>query len=264
MFEMPAMKKKTLIYIYGLGRSGSTLVGQVLGASDNSTCVGEFASATTQDSFGQKLSEEENTLSMPCGCGKRTMDCSKNLLKQYLDTYSLFQVRRWFSNFGTFLPKEEEIKNYLQSLKTTYENVETNVIVDTSKNPRLYYTLRNSDTFQDWNITGVLVYRSIGQVWKSWRSDKSYLKKKTRYRLARHLIGQSFWCVFTFLLCGKSDIFINFNRFRKRPEEYVAMLNDRFHLNISIADRKIPVKTISHEVGGNPSKLQIKGEIVVK
>lgn len=256
------MKKRTLIYIYGLGRSGSTLIGQVLGGAHNSICVGEFASFTTYDEL--EGVEVENVLKMPCGCGKATLECPENPLNKYLKKYELFRVRKWYSNFAFFLPKEEEVKDYLHSLLDIYENTDSEIIIDTSKNPRLYLSILRSETFKDWDVKGVFVYRDIRKVWRSWRSEKGYLKKKSVYRLTRHLIGHFFWCVTTYLYLRGKDQYINFDEFRKHPKKFIDVFNNQFGLQLKLNNREVEVHGVNHEVAGNPSKLSSTNVITIR
>ncbi len=255
---------KKLIYVYGVGRSGTTLIGQVLGSPSGIRCVGEFAGFTTLDDLSRPEDEKaEDVRDLPCGCGRNPMECEENALNLYLKKFSLFKVRKWFSNKSFRLPPEYTVAEYLKSIKCIYDHFDEEIIIDTSKNPKLYYMMKRSPVFKDYEVNGVFIYRDLREVWKSWRKEKSYLKQKSRLSTLKHMTGQLFWCTAVYLSFSRTDLFINFNSFRKNPVKYFELFNDQLGLDIVYSDREIHVNGQNHEVAGNPSKLEGGQKIIV-
>ncbi len=257
--------RKQLIYIYGLGRSGTTLLGQVLGQGRDARCVGEFIRfAATDDLTRQKHPNSKDVRDLPCGCGLVGSECEKNALTRYLAKYELFKVEKYFSLSSLRLPLFGQAESFFQSIKQTYNSYPEQTIVDTSKNARILFFMRQSPSFKEDGIHGVFIYRSIRDVWKSWRSNKEYLSKKSHHVIFKNVMGGLFWCYIVYLLNGRKDLFIKFSELRTKPSEVIHRLNRRFGLEIEITDQSIPVIRDSHEVAGNPSKLQNRNAIVIK
>ena len=262
--------RKKLIYIIGLGRSGSTLVGQILGANKDSRCVGEFLSFVSLDDLSR--SEYKGALDvrdLPCGCGKPTRSCDVNAINRYLQKYDLHKVRKWFSN-KSFLPIDDnnkELGEFFESVKAVYESYPETTIVDTSKNGRLLIGLRRTSVFDDYDIRGVFVFRNLSEVWQSWRrGDKSYLKKKSRLFLAKHIIGSLLWTIVAFCQKREQNFFLNLKDLRDDPKTVVNSLNTALDLNIELDEENqiIVAGAENHESGGNPSKLLISNRIRIQ
>lgn len=257
--------RKQLIYVYGLGRSGTTLLGQVLGQGLDTNCVGEFVRfAATDDLTRKKHPNSKDVRELPCGCGRIGSDCEQNALTKYLSRFNLFSVERFFSLSSLVFPLKDVAEPFFKSVKEIYYTYAEHTIVDTSKNARILFFMRSSSTFKDIDIHGIFIYRNIRDVWKSWRSDKDYLKKKSHPIIFKNILGGLFWCVVVYLINRKRDVLIRFNDFKSSPESVIQEINNKFGLGIEISERTVTIIRQNHEVAGNPSKLDNTNSIVIK
>ena len=256
---------KQLIYIYGLGRSGTTLLGQVFGQGNDARCLGEFIRfAATDDLTRKKHPNSKDVRDLPCGCGLIGSECDENALTRYLCEYDLFKVEKYFSLSSLIFPIRAKAELFFQSMKKMYNGYSESTIIDTSKNARILFFLRHSPSFRGSDIRGVFIYRNIGDVWRSWRSDKDYLSKKSHPDIFKNVVGGLFWCFIVFFTNRRSDLFIKFSELRTNPEKVIARINREFKIDVKITDRCITMTRENHEVAGNPSKLQNKKAIVIK
>jgi hypothetical protein len=257
--------RKKLIYIYGLGRSGSTLTGQILGQAEDSRCLGEFLRFTSIDDLSRSghSDDTQDVRSLPCGCGKLGMDCKENALNRYLSENNLFKVHKWFSLSSLHLPAESELTAYFNSVKKILDSYPNQVIIDTSKNPRILYLLSRSELFRDYDVRGVFVYRNVLKVWESWRTTKGYLQKKSRLTILKNISAGLFWSVLIYMMRKRTDTFINFDVLRSNPQKVVNQLNEVLDIKIPLSGREIPLINESHEVAGNPSKLENVDRITI-
>jgi|GEM_PF-1543046 len=257
--------RKKLIYIYGLGRSGSTLLGQILGQSANSTCIGEFLRFASSDDLSRAFDvQAEDVRTLPCSCGKVGADCEDNALTRYLTANGLHKVHRYFSLSGTKRLPLEIGGSFFISVRSIMDSYDKEVIVDTSKNPRLLFHLGKSDVFADYDVIGIFIYRNVREVWKSWRTDKGYLKKKSRLTILKNIAAGLLWSLVVFVLRYPKDIFVNFSRLRQNPDSLIGQLNSKLDIHVAVAGKDVAIINHSHEVAGNPSKLGQSGFITIK
>ncbi len=257
--------RRKLIYIYGLGRSGSTLIGQIIGQAEGARYLGEFVRFTAIDDLSRtKYKGAVDVRSLPCECGLPTMKCKDNALNRYLKNRPLHLMHKWFSLSGLKWPDNAATNDYFLSVKSILDTYPELTLVDTSKNSKLFFFLSKSPVFADYDVQGVFVYRGLKKVWNSWRTDKEYLKKKPATAILANMIGGLLWSTFVFLMRGGKDHFINFDQFRLSPSTQINVLNKKLGVSVKLRDRSIKIRSVNHGVAGNPSKLDSGKEIIIR
>lgn len=152
------MKKIKLIYILGLGHSGSTLLDLILGMHNQIESLGEI------NYFNKYISGNLN-----CSCGKRINECDYwvkilniylNKMKEYeikdihdltpISGLSVFsKISRMFFLKKAFNSKQLEefgLKNYIL-FQSILENRKKNIILDSSKNSGRLVFLKETNLF---------------------------------------------------------------------------------------------------------------------
>lgn len=179
-----------IVHVYGSGRSGTTLVGTLLGQID-----GVFYAGELHPLWGPSWLPDEL-----CSCGQPVSDCPvwSRILKEvtagrelpafiaemlhlrdttsrarHLLFSSLYRARRgWLSNQQQFVEHTERLFRAIQQVTNC------SVIVDTSKSPS-YSALMARSSNLDWRVLH-LVRDPRGVVW-SWRRKKTWLTAKDSY-----------------------------------------------------------------------------------
>jgi hypothetical protein len=134
------MSERTIVYIAGYGRSGSTLLARILGSHQNIFAVGELINFL-------KLVDSENSI---CSCGDKIQCCAfwsdvvKKFRKDFINTSELIEIQKKYESFSSFYshildpsPYSRSIyKDLNQSLiNSIYENLSNDIhyIIDSSK-----------------------------------------------------------------------------------------------------------------------------------
>jgi len=175
----PNDEKLTILYIAGWGRSGTTLMDNILGQVDGFFSVGEIR-------YIWERSFVENRL---CGCGKPFSDCPiwRAILRdafgaevnvdvdQMMRSMNRARTRHlpllWFPQTQGVL--RERLRLYLQHLDSLYRSIQSvtgcRVIVDSSKFPSYGYTL---GMFSNIDMRVVHLVRDARAVSFSWLRRK--------------------------------------------------------------------------------------------
>jgi len=173
-------------------------------------------------------------------------------------------VEHFFSLSNLTFPSKEQTADFFVSVRGIYDTYPETIIIDTSKNARILFFLRQSKAFEDWDIQGVFVYRKLSEVWKSWRSKKGYQLKKAPSEIFKNIIGGLFWSFIVYCLHIRKDLFVKYSDLRNNPTKEINRLNNSLGLAISISQRQVKVVNESHEVAGNPSKLEHQNSIIIR
>jgi len=259
---MPVPKR--LIYVDGLGRSGSTRIGQIMAQSDGAENLGEFLRFTTVNDLSRKETGAVDVRELPCGCGLRGADCPDYPLTQYLNEYGLKKGHVWFSLSSPRLPNGTDIADYLNSIHDFLSQRDSLVLIDTSKNARILSIIRESQQFSDWDIRGLFIYRDLPSVFKSWRKEKGYLKKKSVLHIIGHMIIELAWAFWVLFRHRDKDLFISYRSLRCAPGHWVEVINSQLGLNIGCSGNIVRIINMGHEVAGNPSKLDHDQYILIR
>ena len=211
---MEARAKTKVLYIAGFGRSGSTLLGNVLGRVDGLVSVGELRSIWEYGLLQNKV----------CGCGAPFQECEmwQPIIEEAfgvargLDPWKMIQLREsWARTKHVPLmltpPGRRFIRRrlaeYLDALERLYRAVLTvtgnRVVVDTSKFPSYGFVLGMAPSVEMHVVHLVRDPRAVAYSWSRERLHpdpenpeymprRSPLESSTRW-MARNLATEALW-----------------------------------------------------------------------
>ena len=260
----PADQKIKVVFIAGCGRSGTTLLGQLLGEFEGFVNVGEAA---------RYLFDRSKDL--PCGCGASATDCTfwKDMFRAIPAELShqgakLLRIRSFPSLFlrtrGKRVPAE--YGPILSALGDTYRTIVRdtgcNVIIDSSKYPS---TALLAGLIPGVELHVVHVVRSPHSVVASWTRKNGYL--------AVHRPGTvvSLWWAYNVLSealkkRAKSYQLVRYEDFAKNPGPVLQRITTDVTghpLPMDFLEGTEATVHVQHSLAGNPSKFNT-GKIKIR
>jgi Sulfotransferase family len=268
------IEKIKVLYITGWGRSGSTILDNVLGQIDGFFSVGELR-------YIWDRSLIQNTL---CGCGKPTRECevwSRVLAQAYggvdqIDPQEMVRLRDRMRTRHVLLMLfpwgrqwlESRIEMYQANLAKLYRSIqsETNcrVIVDSSKFPSYGYVL---STMQSIDLYVVHLVRDPRGVAYSWLRKKLALDKGQQSYMDLHnpvessLIWDAWNLTAEALWKRYPDRYLNvhYEDFVRAPQQTITRMLDMLGESMGrlpfAGEREVELKG-NHTVSGNPNRFR--------
>lgn len=167
-----SQRKVSIVFLVGVGRSGTTLLSRLLDLEPGYRAVGELRYLTAPSSFTQ-----------PCGCGVPQGDCAQwQPVLDLLDDPARAEAWRTaifasqsdqLSALAVPTKPDAGLKRALETVREVYETIAADgaVLVDESKNPWMGYLL----AMQPWaDVRFVELVRPPTDVVKSRSSMKNY------------------------------------------------------------------------------------------
>ncbi|HEY9825915.1 MAG TPA: sulfotransferase [Stenomitos sp.] len=264
-----------VLYITGWGRSGSTILGNLLGQIPDFISVGEI----------RHLSERGLGENRPCGCGEHFRNCSfwKSVLqdsfKSQEDYYNFAQqtLRQKFMSSQylplLYLPGREKIfqkiwSQYLISLENLYNSIQLNsqskLIVDSSKSPLYAYALSLVPSIDLYVVHLVRDPRSVAYSWmrKKSQPDKGKDGYLPRYNPLKSSLQWSLVNASAETLKAVSPdrfLTLRYEDFVMYPHRKITEILDfvkESEADISFLDNNSAVLNTNHTFSGNPNRLQ--------
>lgn len=266
--------QKTILYIAGAGRSGSTLIEMILGNLPGFFSVGEIRF------FWEYMARHD----MLCGCGEKLEACpfwSSVAATLRADTgIDLASMASAASRFDRtrqvllidagFEANKEERRRFVQAISALYHAVfqrsGAQVVVDSSKTPTHLRLLHRTD-FQDIRVLHLIRDgRAVAYSW-SRRVKRELAKAEPGAKMPSHSPLQSI-IVWMFENAWVARSKAQFPYVAMRYEDFVASPGSRLSsalaalnlpANLSMLDQA-PVKlSPTHSVGGNPIRFSPQG-----
>lgn len=276
-------RRVTVIYIGGWGRSGSTVLANVLGQFNGSTSVGEIR-------FVWDRGVLENRL---CGCGCRFRDCpmwravfqrafggmDENHARDMLKARKAILRTRGMPLL-IFKKRQDQIdckadwyKDETRKLYWALADVnDSRVIVDSSKTPAYAYLISRTQGLDVRLVHLVRDPRATAYSW--WKRAKLTSPDQNAVRMGRHhpIVSSLFWNVrnylYRLLWKGQKDRYLplKYEDFVASPRAQVAEIC-RFagmeHIETPFINDNELALTASHTVSGNPNRFG-KGMVAIK
>ncbi|SHL06350.1 hypothetical protein [Rhodothermus profundi] len=271
-----------VLYIGGWGRSGSTLIGNILGSIDPFIHLGELV-------WIWEHGWKSNHL---CGCGIQFQSCSfwKSVLDDFLEKNRsvdidkiIFVRNRYFMSNINFLKLmlgkiNDEIEEYLYYVHQLYKSIwsksESKVIVDSSKVAFHFLALSMINDIELYLIHLVRDARGCAYSWcKHIYREDAESGKKIPFVQYSPAFSTSRWCLYnTFFEIFKSKsckhALIKYESFIRDITSYIkcfmSMLGVEKIKCCDVMDGDGNVKIgINHTVWGNPSRLK-RGKIKIR
>jgi len=270
--------KVPTLYIGGWGRSGSTLIGNVLGSLDSFVHLGELV-------WIWEHGWKSNHL---CGCGVRFQSCNfwRKVINDFVKEVGIVDIdkmiyirNKYFmsnKNFLNLLLKRirinREVEEYVNVINVLYKSIFFNsgnkIIIDSSKVPFHLLTLRMIDNIKLYLIHLVRDARGCAYSWnKSIYREDVEPGKKDQFVKYDPIFSTIRWCIyntfFEIYRLGKDMYFrIKYESFSQDPISVLRFISKKIaHENIKdIHSIEIGV---NHTVWGNPSRLK-RGRVQIR
>lgn len=265
--------KLKVLFIAGWGRSGSTILANILGQIEGVSSIGEINYL-----WDRGLLENRN-----CGCGKPFLSCEnwKNILgsaysdPHQLDPQQAIESRDRFRSRHTLISKlpsgakyvDSQIKGYKEHLEKLLHGVQEadncRVIVDSSKFPSHGYILSRMTSIDLYIVHLVRDSRAVAFSWKKKKmadphhNRTLFIQRKSTVRSAWLWMS---WNLMIELLWKKS----NFRYQRLRYEDFISNPKESLEKILQFIEEptdKIPIDSkhqasleVCHTISGNPSR----------
>ncbi len=276
-------KKIKLIYLMGMGRSGGTLVGKILGQIEDTTFVGEI----------RHLIDRGFKENWECSCGDKFKDC-KHWRKIFIQTFlnnekvklsDFIRIQESFDRttmiiktfwilikIKIFKHNNKELNIYKNLNSKLYHNIsesfKTNNIIESSRYPGRALMLNRCDDIDLFIIH--LVRDPRGVINSQLKKQQERTGKKSKIALRNILT----WNITLFigyiiqLIFKKSNItFLCYENFIKRPHESLQRILNEANLSTKklpefSSENAIHIKPV-HVFSGNENRY-LSGEIIIK
>ncbi len=268
--------KVKVLYIAGWGRSGSTILGNVLGQIDGWCHVGEI----------RYLWDRGIVMNRKCGCHSSFHDCSfwsKVLFKAFggidqINPQEMVYLRDSFLRTRhLLLYRKDKLQNivtrdmhrYLDALANLYESIAkvagADIIVDSSKFPSHAYLL---DTLPEIDLFIVQLVRDPRAVAYSWwmRKKRQLDIEKTEYLTPHNPLESALiWSEWNYIIksvwgkCFSRYLLLKYEDLMRSPKEslerIVGMLGKENACLPFQGEREV-ILAESHTVSGNPDRFR--------
>ena len=262
------MDEIDVIYVAGVGRSGSTILDRVLGTLDGVSSFNEIYRIFLEGF-------EENNL---CACGERFRDCAfwtevlrqttsgEDDIRHLMDLHHAIDHSRHFLRlyYGMhnkdYAAKLDEYKQWLRKLYFTMAELSGNrIIVDSSKVPTRALILSDIPGI---NVHVVHLVRDVRAVVVAWQKQKFNPAAGHSLPLYTPWRTVKYWCtrnLFAGLLQRRAPyIRVVYEEFGKAPRQTVERIVDtlaplRGKALKFVTDDSIELSSL-HTIGGNPDR----------
>lgn len=270
------MKNDTVkvLYIAGEGRSGSTILGNILGQVDGFFFVGELLNIWRHFLIDNRL----------CGCGKPPRECTvwqpviRNAFGKFDEQFPQdMEYHRRHSNLNRYIPLymfpasrswlRGKRKPYLDNLETLYINIQKatacNVIVDGSKRPTYGELLGMLTAIDLYVVHLVRDPRAVAYSWKRKKIQTDGGNFQTYMQRMSPLTSSIRWNIMNFATeffwrkCPERYLLLRYEDIVKNPHASIQKILDL----INIEQRELPFSSdrtvrlsINHIVWGNPNR----------
>lgn len=261
-----------LIYIVGMGRSGSTLLERLLGCAAGGLSCGELC-------FIWERAVLKRTV---CACGEWSHECEfwAPLLRELVEELSLspksmahvFHKYCGLSGSARLLrssvSQPEMLREYQANLRLLYKKIgkESNgrVVIDSSKYPGYGWVLSGTD---DIDVRFVHIIRDCRAVAFSWAKEKVYYSKDGEERLmhthhpagsvARWYLHNGLAHLLRLEAGGCRLVRVRYEDLVRRPKEMILHITEQLDLDASgiskLRDGAVELRA-SHQLSGNPAR----------
>lgn len=266
------MSKIKVVYIAGIGRSGSTLLTKVLASVKGGFSLNEL-------SFVWENGFDKNRF---CSCGLPFRSCPfwKNVISDIQQ--SGFENEQSLRHIGNAVPQNRNIpsviikpgsidkkfpffslyKNILGHLYTSIQkHSKADFLIDSSKIPSYGYAVQKTDELDVYMIHLIRDPRAVAY---SWKKEVSRTDGEANLTMEQYSVFQStikwIWgnCITTLLKRNGKYLFIRYEDFCKQPELYTAQILS--FINSSQSKNPIDEKSFvageEHSIWGNPIRMK--------
>ena len=248
--------KIKVIYIVGLGRSGSTLLERIIGGADNVWPLGEIRSL--KEYVEKDLVEESGEKMSNSTFWSPVVKRIKSLDLEMFDKYNRFNLKRLIKTLRgkENVKDEEKILKLILNRAKELEGEEVDYLLDASKLISRFLLLRNQKNIDLYVIhlvrDGRGVINSFEKNGISWfRTLGIWIKNNLFISLfIKNIVDE------------EKIIHLSYDRFTKNPEKYLDIINRKFGTNIDLNNylKKVREKK-TYSISGNSMRSKQLNEI---
>jgi Sulfotransferase family len=275
--ELPvkAQKPVRILYIGGTGRTGSTLLTNVLGQYPQFFAAGELAFIWR---FGYLTDGK-------CGCGRVLRQCPmwQSIFEvayggaENVDAAEMMRLRRRFNSNHLPLMLTKGLRRRLlersgefpETVERLYHGIAeatgSSVIVDSSKEPHYSYILKSLPSLEVFFLHLVRDPRAIAYSWKDRRKAEAGLSHEAMMESRGAVVSSSYFDVSNTaaeLIWARSPqhyMFLRYEDFLSSPEETLRAIgrfvNEDIDPGLSLSDGQLLLGQ-SHTAWGNPNRFE--------
>lgn len=241
-----------VIYILGLGHSGSTLLDKILGAPEEAFSLGEIRQWSKNINRPELFYKEAN---LECSCGEDIRCCQfyKEVTKDFKDTFSIYAhlPLKYYWKILMYLLFKNNIKSvkvpgddYIKFLDRVNQKEDIQIIIDSSKTlTNLMKLLNNNDKV---NVKVIHLIRDVRGV------ANSYNKLK-HYSFFGALVNWVFVNKFYRWILDKCQFdyrVVYYDELSKNPDDSLQIIGEWLNLDLSNYIEKVR-RTDYHQIAGN-------------
>lgn len=235
--------KRTLIYIIGAARSGTTLLDIVLGNSNNAISLGEINRFFKRNGIPPKRSKHNKVFVFWKNIRLKIEDNLVNINYEELD--NTFNRNEYHSRFFKSVFKRND-KNYIETLRVKYKiltnNIQENLLIESSKYPVRALNISNYVNGSLFEIKYVFIRKDPVKVVASFR--KKNLEQPAKGFLAANIyyLTVNFLCFITMTLLkkrGHKVFSFKHEDFLDNPEKTLIELSSKLDIDLKQILNKI-------------------------
>lgn len=260
--------KKKIILIIGAGRSGSTILGNILGGMPNIEHVGEF----------QRLWERGLLEDGVCGCGENIKKCEfwGNIINEHIKSpidqlEKLVEIDRTLIKTRSLIWRVFNRKNYLEISAEYLNNIEKvfikilennrklQAIVDGSKYPTYAEIIKRSKLFDVYILHLVRDPRAVAYSWSRSKYDPDKKTAFAKMSFFKSAVLSSVWNVLIEKMNKNYDNYyvVRYEDLVSSPIEtldQISAFTGCKNLSVLVRDDGRVMQAGSHTIAGNPNR----------
>lgn len=235
--------KKTLIYIIGAGRSGTTLLDIVLGNSNGAISLGEINRFFKRRGIPPKRNKHNEVFAFWKNIRLKIEDNLVNINYEELD--KTFNRNEYHSRFFKSVFNRND-KNYIETLKVKYKiltnNIQENLLIESSKYPVRALNISNYVNGSLFEIKYVFIRKDPVKVVASFR--KKNLEQPSKGFLVANIyyLTVNFLCFIIMTLLkkrGHKVFSLKYEDFLDNPEKTLTKLSAKLDIDLKQTLNKI-------------------------
>tara|TARA_B110000091_G_scaffold103956_1_gene112932 strand:+ start:9906 stop:10769 length:864 start_codon:yes stop_codon:yes gene_type:complete len=262
--------KKTLIYIIGAGRSGTTMLDIVLGNTSESLSLGEINRFFKRNGIPPKRNIKDKTFLFWKKIREDFEIRNENIFLSFFDQNQLMDSNEYHSAvFKSVFGKCD--KNYKTLLNNLYDSIFANttdkIIIESSKYPLRALNLSRLER-KDVEIKYIYLKKDPVKVVKSFNKKDIEQPTKGFFKSNIYYFGVNALCIITVYFLKRrghkiakikyEDLILNPNKTLKK---LATDLSENLNIVIGLIDKKIPLK-IGYLFDGN--RIRLKESLILQ
>lgn len=240
------MSKKTLIYIIGAGRSGTTLLDIVLGNNSNTISLGEVNRFFKRNGLPPKRKHNSNEFLFWSKISEDIKQLLNDVSFKYFD--KLFKKNEYHTTVLKSILNNND-KEYIQTLNLHYslihENVQEETLIESSKYPVRALNLSKHLSTEDFDIKFIYLKKDPVDVVSSFGKRDIEQPRKGFFSANLYYLMVNLLCSFAIKRLkkrGNETISIKYEDLINNPEQTINKISNKLNVDLSSLISKLSTK----------------------